>query len=154
MRGSLAVLCLLTVALDAGPVLPVDYVFIAQRPDEAGAVHVPYHSGWIACCSAYSASTVNFYHPTPPVTWVQLSVYLTATTSQDAVRLRIINTATGETETLEEMAPTLVGAARPLGIWLDANAWNSRSVEHTYVLEVRGTPTIYGAKLRVGYQGV
>lgn len=133
-------------------VLPVDYVLIAQRPDEAGAVHVSYTADFAACCSAYSASTINVYHPTPPVAWVQLSVYMTAHTSEDAVRLRVINAATGATETFDELRPNVVDAARPIGMWLPVDAWNARTDEHAYVLEVRGRPTIYGAKLRVGYQ--
>lgn len=133
-------------------VLPVDYVLIAQRPDEAGAVHVP-RQAWGPCCSAFSASSVNFYHPTPRVVWVQLQVLMTAQTGDDAVRLRVTNAVTGATETYDEMRPDVVGAPRPLVLWLPVDAWNARDVEHLYSLEVTGQPTIYGAKLRVGYHG-
>lgn len=134
-------------------VLPVDYVLVAQRPDDGGALHVPYTADFAACCTAYSASTINFYHPTPRVIWVHFSVYLTAHTSEDAVRLRIIDATTGATHTLDELRPNVLGAPRPLGLWLPVDAWNARETEHAYVLETRGRPTIYGAKLRVGYEG-
>lgn len=135
------------------PVLAVDYVLVGQRPDTAGALHAPYTTEFSACCAAYSASTVGVYHPTPPVAWVQFQVTLTATTKRDAVRLRIVNSGTSRTVVSADQAPLLVLAPRTVGYWLDAAEWNSRASEHQYVLETRGAPVIYGAKLRVGYQG-
>lgn len=145
MRALLMVVALVTV-------LPVDYVLIEQRPDSVGAVHVPYTADFAPCCAAYSASTVGVYHPTPPVAWVQFQVHLTATTERDAVRLRIVNSATSEAVVSADQMPTLVLAPRTVGYWLDAAAWNARTTEHQYVLETRGAPVIYGAKLRAGYQ--
>jgi len=135
----------------AASVLPVDYVLIAQRPDEGAAVRVPWQP-WGPCCSAYSASTVGIYHPTPPVAWVQFQVHVTARTSEDAVRLRVTDTATGASAVTAELTPPITGAPRTVGEWLDVGAWNARDTEHVYALEVRGQPVIYGAKLRVGYQ--
>lgn len=132
--------------------LPVEYVLIAQRPDEAGAVHAPYTNGFAACCSAYSASTVGIYHPTPAVAWVQFSVHMTARSEHDAVRLRVIDSATGVTIDGAPQIPPVRHAPRSVGEWLDVVAWNARTTEHQYVLETRGQPLIYGAKLRAGYQ--
>lgn len=135
----------------SAPVLPVEYDLLAQRPDEGGAVRVPWQD-WAACCSAYSASTVGIYHPTPPVVWVQFQTHLTARTSEDAVRLRVTDTATGASEVTAELTPPVVGLPRTVVEWLDPAAWNARTTEHVYALEVHGQPVIYGAKLRVGYQ--
>lgn len=145
---------LLAVLLACLPaVLPVEYILIGQRPDEGGAVHVGYQEDWAACCSAYSASTIGIYHPTPPVVWVAFQVHMAAGSEHDAVRLRVINSATGATFVSEALQPSVVGGPRTVGIWLDVSAWNARETEHQYVLEVRGAPVIYGAKLRVGYEG-
>lgn len=154
MRFALAaVVCLLALDASAQPVvLPVDYVLVAQRPDEGGAVRVPWQS-WGPCCSAFSASTTSLYHPTPPATWVQFQVHMTARSADDAVRLRITDTATGATHVMpaEGLTPPVAGLPRTVAVWLDVAAWNARDAEHVYALEVRGQPVIYGAKLRVGY---
>lgn len=146
------------VTLAATPVtLLVEYVLVAQRPDAAGAVHVPYTADFAACCSAFSASTFALDHPTPPVRWAQLMVHMTATTERDAVRLRRYSwIRTGEAWDAPsvysaEAAPPLLQAPRTVGFYLGAEEWARPDGETHYVLETRGAPIIFGAKVRVTY---
>lgn len=143
----------------------VEYVMIAQRPDEAGAVHAPYSASFAACCSAFSASTTAEQFPTPAVEWVQVMVHMTATTALDAVRVRAFRwvQTNGVWSTVNEYfpeqspqywAPTILNAPRTVGGFLSTGWWQSRPAGETaFALEVRGAPVIYGAKLRVRYVG-
>jgi len=139
--------------------LPVDYVLVSQRPDEAGAVTATWSSDFAACCSAFSASTTSLEHPTPPVKWALFQVHMTAKTAQDAVRLRQYTWTQRDgvwdapSVYSAALAPALLDAPRTVGFYLSAAEFADRPPGDThYVLEVRGAPVIYGAKLRVVYE--
>lgn len=135
----------------------VEYALIAQRPDHAGAVHVSGQADFAACCSAFSASTVSLEFPTPAVRWVQVMVHLTATTLHDAVRLRVYQwrqTADGWSAPSvysPEMAPALLQAPRTVGFYVPLDWWTAQTGEVFFALEARGSPVLYGAKIRVQY---
>ncbi|MGE0362762.1 MAG: hypothetical protein AB7R67_18765 [Vicinamibacterales bacterium] len=151
---------LVTAPLASSPVgLTIDYVLIAQRPDEGGAVRVPYTTDFAACCSAFSASTVSVEHPTPPVRWAHFLVHMTARTAQDAVRLRRYSWVWdgARWQAVSSYSPAfaapLIGAPRSVGFYLSPAEWAERPTGETfYVLETRGSPVIFGAKLRVLYE--
>ena len=139
--------------------LPVEYALIAQRPDSWQAVQCPASPVFAAGCSAFTASTVGLDFPTLPVRWVKFEITMTAHGPDDAVRLRayrwerVGETWTTPSELWAGLAPALLEAPRTVGVYLDPAWWASRPPGETvFVLEMRGSPTIFGAKLRVLYE--
>ncbi|WP_291988356.1 hypothetical protein [Luteitalea sp.] len=155
----LACLALALVAPVAGaPFDLYEYALIAQQPDGAKAVRCPASVDFAAGCSAFSASTAGVVFPTRPVAWVQFMATVTAHHVEDAVRLRAFRyvLADGDWTTVSEAwvgtAPTLLDAPRTVGYYLDPAWWAEQPAGETiFVLEMRGSPTVYGAKLRVAF---
>ena len=147
-------------AATASAQVQVEHVLVKQTPDDTTATRAPYTPEFAPCCTAYSASTVQLYHPLSPAVFVGFHVILRATTERDAVRLRLIDhgTTPPTVHDLDPLAPSPVGAPVPRGVWLNdvtidgmnGLAWfNSRTAQVHYVLETRGAPLIFGAKLEV-----
>lgn len=140
--------------------LPVEYTFIAQRPDFVGAVKAtPPTTAFAATGSAFTGSVVTIPHGvwTAPVVSVQAQVTLTVKARTDAVRVRALSYVPAEdagwltlSQPSAEAAPETVGLPRTVFVEL-TDLWRSQTTETHYVLETRGAPVIYGAKLRVVY---
>lgn len=140
----------------------VIYPLIAQRPDFEGALKPPHTADFAACCSAFSASTESIPFPTPPVAQApHFVVHMTARTPIDAVRLRAFQygpEGVAWSITSPAFAPTntagqLLNAPRSVGFFIPIWWWESLPPgEVFFVVETRGSPIIYGAKLRVVYR--
>lgn len=145
----------------AAATLSVEYALIGQNPDSSHAVRCAPSKDYefAAGCSAFTASTVGLQFPTAPIAWAKFEVTMTAHDARDAVRLRVyrwVQTdgvwATSD-ELFPENAPSLVESPRTVGFYLDPAWWQERPDGEThFVLEQRGSPTVYSAKLRVAYQ--
>lgn len=141
----------------------VIYPLIAQRPDFDGAVKPPPTADFAACCSAFSASTESIPFPTPKISQApHFVVHMTARTPLDAVALRAFQYAPdGQlawSVTSPAFAPAdtfgpLFNAPRSVGFFIPIWWWESVPPgEVFFVVETRGSPVIYGAKLRVVYE--
>lgn len=135
----------------------VVYPLIAQRPDYDGAVKPPMTSDLAACCSAFSASTESIPFPTPPVAEApHFVVHMMARTSLDGVALRAYQYASDGSlawsVTSPVFTPHILHAPRSVGFYVPIWWWQSVPPgEVFFVVETRGAPVIYGAKLRVLY---
>lgn len=146
------------------PYQTTSHVLIAQQPSSARAVRCtpPPRGEFAAGCSSFTSSTANVLFPTRPAASVQFRVEMTAHDPGDAVRLRAFRwvppASAGAPWTVEDeywtaLAPVapdgspLYGQPRSVGEYLSPSWWNSRDGQWTFVLEMRGSPTIYGAQV-------
>lgn len=138
--------------------IPVDYVMIAQRPDGDKAVKAPYSKDFAACCSAFTASTFKIPHgKLPPVRECFLQCTLMVTSPEDAIRVRAYTwrqkadgTWVADGVWTPETAPKDMNAPRTVYIDLKG-IWDARDAETHYVLEMKGSPLVYDAHVRVVY---
>lgn len=146
------------------PYQTTTHVLIPQQPDSAKALRcpAPLHGGFAAGCASFTSSTANVLFPTRPAQSVQFRVEMVAHDAGDAVRLRAFRWAAlprpGDDWTVVDeywpaLAPSqpdgapLYAAPRSVGAYIDPTWWNTRTGQWTFVLELRGRPTIHGAQI-------
>lgn len=156
MRMIVGMMLVMSLWGSTGMAQTINYDMIAQRPDGVQAVQPAYSADFVACCSAFSASTVQIvFNGKHPIMYAQVMVHMLARTQEDSARIRAFQyQPDGSILNVygPPMQPKLLNAPRTVGFWIPTDWINSVRGEWHFAIEFKGTPLIYGAKIIINYE--